>query len=78
MQDGLEFADHERVLQLLVESRLVNVLPVAFSDKVEDLSERANFALHAFQVRELWYYFVEMRENPSDSFWLNYAVENVT
>ncbi|MET2901595.1 hypothetical protein ABXV22_25355 [Vibrio rotiferianus] len=57
---------------------LVNVLPVAFSNQVEDLSERAEFALLAFQVRELWYWFVERKESPTSSFWLSYSLESVT
>ncbi|MGV3003419.1 hypothetical protein [Vibrio sp. E150_018] len=57
---------------------LVNVLPVAFSNQVEDLSERVEFALLAFQVRELWYWFVERKENPGKSFWLTFALDNVT
>ncbi|HHF2954753.1 TPA: hypothetical protein ACPJ0E_004421, partial [Vibrio diabolicus] len=57
---------------------LVNVLPVAFINQVEDLSERVEFALLAFQVRELWYWFVERKSSPATSFWLKYSLENVT
>ena len=54
---------------------LINVLPVAFINQVENLSERVEFALLAFQVRELWYWFVERKSSPVTSFWLNYSLK---